>query len=192
MGDCHLTEGRMEAAIGIWSWPMRRQSRPAGRTRVAAVGRIVAKRSTARRVTMSARGCENVLGKSSSERGGSGSCGLAEPALGAPGSGLAKLGSVGLAVAEAARYSSARPANTLTSVNVRERATSRRKVAFLWFDSMRVRRIEGSQILVGRPGKPAPEPTSIRRGWDPEAAGGTTPPCRRERDKDGAPGGWSR
>src|SRR5580700_386905 len=48
-------------------------------------------------------------------------------------------------------------------VNVRLRAISRRKVAFFWLDSMRVRLMCGAQILIGRPGKPAPEPMSITR-----------------------------
>jgi hypothetical protein len=49
------------------------------------------------------------------------------------------------------------------SVNVRARVTSRRKAAFLWLDSMRVRAMSGAQSLMGMPGKPAPEPRSARR-----------------------------
>jgi hypothetical protein len=51
----------------------------------------------------------------------------------------------------------------LMSVNVRARATSRRKVAFFWFDSIRVREIFGAQSFMGMPGKPAPEPRSATR-----------------------------
>ena len=52
-----------------------------------------------------------------------------------------------------------------TSVNVRARVISRRKVAFLWLDSIRVRDRAGFQIFRGRPGNPAPVPTSatVRR-----------------------------
>src|ERR1035438_6843832 len=49
------------------------------------------------------------------------------------------------------------------SVNVRERTTSRRKMAFLRFDSIKVRAISGAQIFIGMPGKPAPEPRSATR-----------------------------
>jgi len=55
---------------------------------------------------------------------------------------------------------SARVFCILTSVNVRERAVSRRKAAFLWLDSMSVRAMFGTQSLMGIPGKPAPEPRS--------------------------------
>ena len=75
--------------------------------------------------------------------------------------------------------SSARAKNTLISVNVMARMTSRRKVAFFWLDSISVTRRCGAQILMGRPGKPAPEPTSRRSG--------EFPPCRTKRDEDGAP-----
>ena len=59
---------------------------------------------------------------------------------------------------------SARTLSILTSVNVRERATSRRNVAFLWFDSISVRAMSGAQSFMGTPGKPAPEPMSATRG----------------------------
>ena len=59
---------------------------------------------------------------------------------------------------------SARAFCILMSVNVRARATSRRKVAFLWLDSMRVRAMLGAQSLMGMPGKPAPEPSRLRCG----------------------------
>jgi len=55
---------------------------------------------------------------------------------------------------------SARAFCILMSVNVRARATSRRKAAFLWLDSIRVREISGAQSLRGMPGNPAPEPRS--------------------------------
>jgi hypothetical protein len=58
---------------------------------------------------------------------------------------------------------SARPGKTLMFVNVKLRVTSRRKVAFFWLDSIRVTSMSGAQIFIGRPGKPAPEPMSIRR-----------------------------
>src|SRR5579863_8824382 len=48
-------------------------------------------------------------------------------------------------------------------VNVKLRATSRRKAAFFWLDSSRVTSTAGAQIFMGRPGKPAPEPMSISR-----------------------------
>src|SRR5271167_1905395 len=51
----------------------------------------------------------------------------------------------------------------LMSVNVMARATSRRKVAFFWLDSIRVRAMLGAQSFMGMPGKPAPEPTSATR-----------------------------
>src|SRR5580704_501674 len=52
------------------------------------------------------------------------------------------------------------------SVNVRLRASWRRKATFLWFDSIRVRWSRGAQSLMGTPGKPAPEPMSMREaGW---------------------------
>src|SRR5579863_5963803 len=50
------------------------------------------------------------------------------------------------------------------SVNVRARATSRRKVAFLWLDSISVRAMWGAQSLIGTPGKPAPDPRSATFG----------------------------
>src|SRR5580658_1146290 len=59
---------------------------------------------------------------------------------------------------------SARAFCILTLVNVRARVTSRRKAAFLWLDSTRVREICGAQSFMGRPGNPAPEPTSARVG----------------------------
>ena len=52
------------------------------------------------------------------------------------------------------------PVITLTSVNLSARATSRKKVAFLWFDSTSVRGMAGAQIFRGSAGKPAPEPMS--------------------------------
>src|SRR5208282_1194717 len=51
----------------------------------------------------------------------------------------------------------------LMFVNVRARATSRRKVDFFWLDSINVRDISGAQSFMGMPGKPAPEPRSATR-----------------------------
>ena len=59
-------------------------------------------------------------------------------------------------------------------VNVKLRVTSRRKVAFFWLDSIRVTSISGAQIFIGRPGKPAPEPMSIRRVLAEPCSGGRT------------------
>jgi hypothetical protein len=47
-----------------------------------------------------------------------------------------------------------------TLVKASERTTSRRNVAFLWLDSIKVKEICGAQSLRGTPGKPAPEPRS--------------------------------
>src|ERR1700679_2952926 len=94
MGDCQTKLGRMD-----WAWvnceeAIRRARRPEGAKSAAAVGRILEKRSTARRVTTS-----KVAG-----------------------------GRV-----------SARAFCILMSVNVRARVSSRRKVAFLWLDSIKRR-----------------------------------------------------
>src|SRR5579871_3975961 len=59
--------------------------------------------------------------------------------------------------------SSARPGKTSTLVNVRARTTSRRKATFFCRDSTSVTRAGGKQILMGKPGKPAPEPMSRRQ-----------------------------
>jgi len=59
---------------------------------------------------------------------------------------------------------SARAVCILMSVNVSARATSRRKVAFLWLDSISVRDMCGAQSLMGMPGNPAPEPRSATAG----------------------------
>jgi len=80
---------------------------------------------------------------------------------------------------------SARAVITFTSVNVSERITSRRKAAFLWFDSIRVSEMAGDQIFSGRPGKPAPEPMSITRtsplsAMDVEGRGDRSWSCTRE------------
>src|SRR5579885_1039562 len=65
--------------------------------------------------------------------------------------------------AEAGGKSSARPGKTSTLVNVRARTTSRRKATFFCRDSTSVTRAGGKQILMGKPGKPAPEPMSRRQ-----------------------------
>jgi hypothetical protein len=76
--------------------------------------------------------------------------------------------------AEEAGKSWARPVNTSMCVNLRARITSRRKVAFLCLDSMRVTDNFEAQILMGSPGKPAPEPRSSKRApsESPGARGG--------------------
>src|SRR6266566_8134505 len=56
---------------------------------------------------------------------------------------------------------SARSVAASTLAKARARTTSRRNVALRWFDSTRVRAIPGDQILIGKPGKPAPDPMSI-------------------------------
>ena len=60
---------------------------------------------------------------------------------------------------------SARAGTTLMFVNVRARMTSRRKVAFLWLDSISVTAISGAQSFMGMPGKPAPDPRSATVIW---------------------------
>src|SRR5215475_12569439 len=70
-------------------------------------------------------------------------------------------------------WSSAREANTSMSVNVSARITSRKKTTFFWFDSIKVTGKEGDQTLMGMPGKPAPDPTSMR--WPGEALDGKGP-----------------
>ena len=117
-GGVQVNVGVRSWACASWAWLIRSARRPLGATKRAAMGRILSKCSTARRVTASAGG-------------------------------LGKL--------------SARPENTSMFVNVICRMISRRKVAFFWLDSIRVRSILGAQILMGRPGKPAPEPMSIKR-----------------------------
>ena len=114
--------GRVERAWPCCEELISRARRPPGARRVAAVGRMSVKRSTALRVTTSKRAGWLVM-----------SC-------------------------------SARAENTLMSVNVRARITSRRKVTFLWLDSISVREISGAQSFIGMPGKPAPEPMSATRG----------------------------
>src|SRR5579862_534862 len=70
-------------------------------------------------------------------------------------------------------------------VNVRARITSRRKATFLWFDSIRVIGLWGDQILMGRPGNPAPEPRSTIRGT-------VAADCGPEEEAGDAPGSGSR
>jgi hypothetical protein len=48
---------------------------------------------------------------------------------------------------------------------------SRRKVTFLWLDSIRVIFVSGDEIFMGRPGKPAPEPRSTARGAGGDGVG---------------------
>src|SRR5580765_185079 len=67
--------------------------------------------------------------------------------------------------ARAPGRSSARLGATWISLNPRARIASRRNVTFLLFDSMRVTDVPGDQILIGRPGNPAPDPMSARSGW---------------------------
>src|SRR5260370_42439911 len=100
--------GRAERAGSSWADEIRRASQLDGASREDAVPRMLAKRSTARRVTRS------------KVPGGRGS---------------------------------ARAFCILTSVNVRARATSRRKVAFLWRESMKVQGVWGSPGVLGVPGE---------------------------------------
>src|SRR5581483_4662969 len=82
--------------------------------------------------------------------------------------------------------SSARPRNTSTPFNVKARITSRRNAAFLWLASIKITESSGTQILMGSPGNPAPEPTSTscRRGTGEDgrkrrcAAKRDSPKCR--------------
>lgn len=53
IGELHETCGRVERAVSSWDEAMSRATRPDGARRVAAVGRMLAKRSTARTVTTS-------------------------------------------------------------------------------------------------------------------------------------------
>src|SRR5277367_542681 len=92
--------GRVERVDSSWEFEMRRARRPWGARRLAATGRTLGRRSTARRVTTSKVDGGRV---------------------------------------------SARTFFILMSVNVRARATSRRKIAFFWLDSIRVRDIFGAQ-----------------------------------------------
>ena len=126
--QANADERQAASSMSSCDEPIRRARRPASPTRLAATGRMVSKRSTARRVTTS-----NVV-----------------------------VSEVGLSsvVREA---DSMRVFCILTSVNVRARVISRRKVAFLWLDSMRVREMCGAQSLKGMPGNPAPEPRSATR-----------------------------
>ncbi len=120
-GGCQLRLGKVEWALSSCEELIRRAMRPPGARRVAAVGRISVKRSTALKVTTSKR-----------------------------------VGSVVVSC-------SARAGNTLMFVNVRARMTSRRKVAFLWLDSISATAVSGAQSFMGMPGKPAPEPRSATR-----------------------------
>src|SRR5229473_2509679 len=52
-GGCHETWGRVVSRVLSWEEEISRAKRPAGARRRAAIGRLLAKRSTARRVTTS-------------------------------------------------------------------------------------------------------------------------------------------
>ena len=103
VGSFQRKVGSMAWVGGSWASPMSSARRPVGATRLAAMGRIDSKCSTARRVTMSAAG----FGEGPLPRG----CGRSEAAV------------------EPNCW--ARPQNTLTPVKVVARITSRRNVAFL-------------------------------------------------------------
>jgi len=115
IGGFQETWGRVEREGSSWGVEIRRARRPAGDKRLAATGRTLGRRSTARRVTTS-----------KVDRG----------------------------------RVSARTFCILMSVNVRVRASSRRKADFFWLDSIKVREMVGAQSFIGMPGKPAPEPRS--------------------------------
>src|SRR6202789_1549597 len=152
-------KGGSQEKVGklVWAWcsweaPTRGTRGPPGETRLAAMGRTSAKRSTARRVTRS----------------------KADWSLGWPTPGRFMAGwttagwpldplAVGLSSGRCRRSSWARAGNTLTFVNVRARMISRRKAVFFWLDSIRVRAMCGAHNLTGIPGNPAPEPRSARR-----------------------------
>src|ERR1700680_41254 len=55
-GGCHLNPGVRSWVHASWGSLIRRARRPLGATRLAAIGRVVSKRSTARRVTTWAGG----------------------------------------------------------------------------------------------------------------------------------------